>query len=75
MRLLVVLCEGCRIVLQRVLAYTDVLVVYKHLCMFPDRWPVSRPRAGLDHHAHLSVAILRCKKEAQNSREVPLLFT
>ena len=41
--ILVGLCGGCRIVLQRVLAYTDVLIVYEHLCMFPDRWPVSWP--------------------------------
>ena len=34
---------GCRIVLQRVLVYTDVLVVYEHLCVFPEWWAVSGP--------------------------------
>ena len=58
--------------LQQVLAYTDALVVYQHLCVFPEWWPVSRPWEGHDHHAHLRVAILRCKKETQNSRDVPL---
>ena len=53
---------GCRIVLQRVLVYTDVLVVYEHLCVFPERWSVSR----------LRMAILCCEREAQNSRDVPL---
>ena len=43
MRLLVSLCGGCRIVLQQILAYTDVLIVYQHLRVFPGRWPVSRP--------------------------------
>ena len=62
---------GCRIVLQRVLVFTDVLVVYEHLCMFAEWWPLSRPSAGLDHHAHLRMAILRCKKEAQKLRDVP----
>ena len=31
------------IVLQRVLVYTDVLVVYEHLCVSPEWWPVGRP--------------------------------
>ena len=34
---------GYRIVLQRVLVYTDVLVVYEHMCLFPEWWLVSRP--------------------------------
>ena len=43
MQFLVGLCGGCRIVFQRDLVYTNVLIVYEHLCVFPDRWPVSRP--------------------------------
>ena len=34
----IMLHGACQIVLQRGLAYTDVLVVYEHLCVFPELW-------------------------------------
>ena len=41
--IMVGICGRCRIVLQQVLVYTDVLVVYENLCVFREWWPVSRP--------------------------------
>ena len=40
--IMVVICGGCRIVFQRDLVYTDVLIVYKHLCMFQSGGLVGR---------------------------------
>ena len=41
--IMVGLCGVCRIEIQRVLVYIDVLVVYEPLCVFRELWPVSRP--------------------------------
>ena len=38
-------------------------------------WGRAGSAAGLDHHAHLRVASLHCKKEPQNSRDVCTFVT